>query len=107
MLVNRLQKAGLPRQPRNNVDDDDLIKDSDLFSKFDEFMKIKPKEGSNKSVSLIQVALCEKQTLFLTNSGELFGCGSSEGMILGKLLKANLLQTHLKLMLQKITRGLH
>ena len=85
MLVNRLQKSGLPRQPIKNLDDDDLIKDSDMFGKFDEFMKIKPKESSNKSVCLIQVALCEKQTLFLSNSGELFGCGSSEGNILGKL----------------------
>jgi hypothetical protein len=32
----------------------------------------------------VQVGILEKQTIFLTDSGELYGCGSSDNGILGK-----------------------
>lgn len=54
-----------------------------LFSKLDELLKVEPKYDSPMTLQCVQVGICEKQTIFLTNSGELFGCGATENGILG------------------------
>jgi len=74
--------SGIPKKPRaiGNIDGTG----NELFSKFDALMKIKPKYKSTQSLQVIQVGICEKQTIFLINSGELYGCGASENGILGE-----------------------
>ena len=59
---------------------------NELFNKLDPFMKVQPKYISTQSLQAVQVGILEKQTIFLTNSGELYGCGASEYGILGKKL---------------------
>lgn len=80
---NRNNSTTGVKQPRNMADDD-LMGGSDLFNKFNEFMVLQPKSKSNKSMMVIQIAILEKQTIFLTDAGELYGCGSSDKGILGK-----------------------
>jgi hypothetical protein len=83
-IANRKNNTGGTRQPRNIADDDLMGGISDLFSKYNEFMRIQPKSKSNRSMQVVQVAILEKQTIFLTDAGELFGCGSGDNGILGK-----------------------
>jgi alpha-tubulin suppressor-like RCC1 family protein len=66
----------------NDFLDEDSIKKDDLFKHYDEGYKVLPNKESTKSLELIQIGTCEKQTLFLSNSGELFGCGASDNHIL-------------------------
>jgi hypothetical protein len=56
---------------QNNFDD--LFKDSGLFKYMDEKNRVKSIMDSNKSVCIQQVVLLEKQTIFLTNAGKLYG----------------------------------
>lgn len=67
-------------------DDDENIKKEDLFSNYDEGFKIKTKKESTKSLELVQVWTWEKQTFFLSNSGEVYACGASDNKLLDSIL---------------------
>jgi len=77
-------KKRLSKENENNIDE--MFKDTEgIFKYLDDNCRVKTTMETNKDVGLVQVCILQKQTIFLTNSGSLYGCGSSEQKILGTL----------------------